>query len=92
MAQSAGTGGLALREEREKYVFKRIGIVTRNSDATLRQTLDTALEVLARHDGVAIAVRQGRLLATSFHPELTGDCRVHALFVEMCRAAVPISS
>ncbi|NDD29831.1 MAG: pyridoxal 5'-phosphate synthase glutaminase subunit PdxT [Proteobacteria bacterium] len=51
-----------------------------------------AVEVLAWHDGVAVAVRQGSLLATSFHPELTRDCRVHALFVEMCRAAVPISS
>ncbi len=32
-----------------------------------------------------VAVRQGRLLATSFHPELTGDPRVHALFVEMVK-------
>jgi 5'-phosphate synthase pdxT subunit len=40
-------------------------------------------------DGVEhpVAVRQGALLATSFHPELTGDHRVHALFVEMVRAA-----
>jgi 5'-phosphate synthase pdxT subunit len=37
-------------------------------------------------DGKIVAVRQGRLLATSFHPELTGDRRVHALFVEMVRA------
>ena len=35
--------------------------------------------------GRAVAVRQGRLLATSFHPELTGDLRVHALFVDMVR-------
>ena len=33
--------------------------------------------------GRIVAVRQGDLLATSFHPELTGDARVHALFVEM---------
>jgi pyridoxal 5'-phosphate synthase pdxT subunit len=32
-----------------------------------------------------VAVRQGPLLATSFHPELTGDTRVHAYFVEMVR-------
>jgi 5'-phosphate synthase pdxT subunit len=38
-------------------------------------------------DGRIVAVRQGNLLATSFHPELTGDTRVHALFVEMVRAA-----
>ena len=40
------------------------------------------VEVLAREPGGhPVAVRQGRLLATSFHPELTGDARVHALFV-----------
>ncbi len=33
--------------------------------------------------GRIVAVRQGNLLATSFHPELTGDLRVHRLFVEM---------
>jgi pyridoxal 5'-phosphate synthase pdxT subunit len=35
--------------------------------------------------GRIVAVRQGHLLATSFHPEVTGDSRVHALFVEMVR-------
>lgn len=35
--------------------------------------------------GRIVAVRQGHLLATSFHPELTGDTRVHAYFVEMVR-------
>ena len=39
------------------------------------------------HGGHIVAVRQGTLLATSFHPELTGDHRVHALFVDMVRAA-----
>jgi 5'-phosphate synthase pdxT subunit len=50
------------------------------------------VEVLGRveggpADGKIVAVRQGRLVATSFHPELTGDLRVHALFVELVRAA-----
>lgn len=36
--------------------------------------------------GRIVAVRQGPLLATSFHPEITGDLRVHQLFVEMVRA------
>jgi 5'-phosphate synthase pdxT subunit len=35
--------------------------------------------------GRIVAVRQGHLLATSFHPELTGDPRVHEYFVEMVR-------
>ncbi|MEV5507127.1 pyridoxal 5'-phosphate synthase glutaminase subunit PdxT [Streptomyces orinoci] len=42
-------------------------------------------EVLATYDGHTVAVRQGNVLATSFHPELTGDHRVHALFVAMVR-------
>lgn len=34
-------------------------------------------------DGRSVAVRQGRLLATAFHPELTDDSRVHELFVRI---------
>jgi 5'-phosphate synthase pdxT subunit len=36
--------------------------------------------------GRIVAVRRGHLLATSFHPEITGDHRMHALFVEMVRS------
>ncbi|WP_137147661.1 pyridoxal 5'-phosphate synthase glutaminase subunit PdxT [Mycolicibacterium sp. CR10] len=39
--------------------------------------------VLARAADHIVAVRQGRTLATAFHPEMTGDRRVHALFVDM---------
>lgn len=35
--------------------------------------------------GRAVAVRQGHVLATAFHPELTGDLRIHALFTQMLR-------
>lgn len=38
--------------------------------------------------GRIVAVRQGPLLATSFHPEVTGDTRVHRLFVEIVRDAL----
>jgi 5'-phosphate synthase pdxT subunit len=41
------------------------------------------VEVLARADGHIVAVRQGPVLATAFHPEVTGDRRVHKLFVDM---------
>jgi len=36
--------------------------------------------------GRIVAVRQGQLLATAFHPELTGDLRVHQFFVELVRS------
>ena len=43
-----------------------------------------SVKVLAKvRDGRPVAVRQNRMLATSFHPELTGDDRVHQLFVSM---------
>ncbi len=43
-------------------------------------------EVLARlSDGRIVAARQGRLLATSFHPELTEDDRFHRFFMEMAK-------
>ena len=38
--------------------------------------------------GRIVAVRQGLLLATSFHPELTGDARVHEYFVDLVRSAI----
>jgi 5'-phosphate synthase pdxT subunit len=41
------------------------------------------VEVLASAGSHPVAVRQGRLLATSFHPELTPDRRLHRLFVEL---------
>lgn len=52
------------------------------------ESVGASVEVLAEHRGHMVAVRQGNALATSFHPELTGDHRVHALFVEMVRAVV----
>jgi 5'-phosphate synthase pdxT subunit len=52
------------------------------------ESTGSAVETLARlADGTVVAVRQGALLATSFHPELTGDHRVHELFTAMVRAA-----
>lgn len=50
------------------------------------ERLGEDVEVLAEVEGHPVAVRQGNLLATSFHPEVTGDHRLHALFVELVRA------
>ena len=65
----------ALGEEPLHGVFIRAPMVT---------DVGPAAEVLARDpDGHPVAVRQGRVLATAFHPELTGDRRLHRLLVEM---------
>ena len=50
------------------------------------------VEVLAQIDEHPVAVRYGNLLATSFHPELTRDNRIHRFFVEtICADAVKAS-
>jgi 5'-phosphate synthase pdxT subunit len=55
------------------------------------EAVGSAVTVLGRVDEAGapsriVAVRQGPLLATSFHPELSGDPRVHQLFVSMIRS------
>ncbi len=44
------------------------------------------VEVLAEYDGSPVLVQQGRLLASTFHPELTDDPRVHEHFLKLVRA------
>ena len=45
------------------------------------------VEVLASHAGHPVAVREGTVLASAFHPELTDDPRFHAIFMAMTTAA-----
>lgn len=66
-----GDGGEPLRG-----VFIRAPRVTDAGDA---------VEVLARHEGVPVLLRDGRYLVASFHPELTDDTRVHERFIELVR-------
>jgi pyridoxal 5'-phosphate synthase pdxT subunit len=47
------------------------------------------VEVLARRDGKPTLVRQGKLMAATFHPELTADRRVHKAFVDLVNANLP---
>jgi 5'-phosphate synthase pdxT subunit len=49
------------------------------------ESADRDVEVLGRCDGKIVAVRRQALLATAFHPELSGDLRVHQLFGEIVR-------
>jgi 5'-phosphate synthase pdxT subunit len=44
------------------------------------------VEVLASHDGHPVAAREGHMMVTAFHPELTPDRRLHSRFVEAARA------
>jgi 5'-phosphate synthase pdxT subunit len=44
------------------------------------------VEVLARRDGAPALVREGHLMAATFHPEMSADNRVHQLFIDLVRA------
>jgi pyridoxal 5'-phosphate synthase pdxT subunit len=46
------------------------------------ESVGESVEVLARHETHIVAAREGRLMATTFHPELTGDPRIHRYFIE----------
>jgi 5'-phosphate synthase pdxT subunit len=46
------------------------------------------VEVLANRDGYPAMVRQGAIMAATFHPELSSDRRVHRLFVELVNATL----
>jgi 5'-phosphate synthase pdxT subunit len=50
------------------------------------------VEVLAEVKGRPVAVRDGGVLAVAFHPELTDDSRIHALFMAMCTSAAEVRS
>jgi len=68
-----------------RAVFIRAPIVQDTGDGVV-----TIASVPAKADGTpqqAVAVKKGRVLATSFHPELTEDTRLHALFVELAEEA-----
>jgi pyridoxal 5'-phosphate synthase pdxT subunit len=45
------------------------------------------VEVLASYEGHPVAIREGNVLACAFHPELTDDPRLHAIFMAMTTAA-----
>lgn len=64
-------------------VFIRAPVITRTG---------ADVHVIARlSDGRAVAARAGRLLATAFHPELTPDRRLHALFARMVAEAAELA-
>ncbi len=53
------------------------------------EKIGAGVEVLAEVKGHPVAVREGSIFATSFHPELTGDNRIHKYFVDnVCQQAI----
>jgi len=54
--------------------------------APVIERVGAGVEVLAEHDGLPVLVRQGSIWATTFHPELSGDLRVHQQFLSEVEA------
>lgn len=50
--------------------------------APLVERTGTEVEVLARHDGVPVVCKQRQVVVAAFHPELSGDGRLHELFLQ----------
>lgn len=50
--------------------------------APVVERVGPAVDVLAQHDGVVVMARSGAVFVSSFHPELTADGRLHALFLQ----------
>jgi len=94
-------GGLAVRTLRNAYgsqtasfdvAFDVQGVPGGPMEASfiraprIESLLDPSVEVLATVDGHPVAVRQGPILGLSFHPEVSGDHRLHALLAADVRA------
>jgi 5'-phosphate synthase pdxT subunit len=55
--------------------------------APVVERVGTAVEVLARVDGIPVLCREGSVLVSSFHPEMSGDGRIHERFLDLAFSA-----
>ena len=63
-----------LRDEPMEMVFIRAPVIEKTG---------SGVEVLAEREGKPVLVQQGRVMASTFHPELSGDTTIHQRFIEM---------
>jgi len=74
LASDVHMGPTKLRKEPLEMVFIRAPII---------ESIEKGVEVLAEDAGHPVLVRQGRILASTFHPELTSDSFVHEYFLKI---------
>jgi 5'-phosphate synthase pdxT subunit len=86
---------------RQLHSFEQDLVIERLGEEPLRAVFIRApwveddgpgVEVLAEVGGHPVAVRDGDVLAVAFHPELTDDSRVHALFMAMATSSAEVRS
>ena len=76
LASDVHSGPSKLRKEPLEMVFIRAPII---------ESVGATVEVLAEDAGHPVLVREGRILASTFHPELTDDTAVHEYFLKLVR-------
>ncbi len=76
LASDVHSAPTSLRSEPVEMVFIRAPII---------ESAGEGVEILARDDGHPVLVRQGKVLASTFHPELTNDSAVHEYFLKIAR-------
>jgi 5'-phosphate synthase pdxT subunit len=76
LASDVHLGRTKLSDEPLEMVFIRAPII---------ESVGQNVEVLAEDAGHPVLVRQGRVLASTFHPELSGDTSVHEYFLKIAR-------
>ena len=80
LASDVRKGESKLSDQPIEMVFIRAPIIDR---------VGPGVEVLAENEGLPVMVRQGRILAATFHPELTSDTTVHDYFVKIAGDGKP---
>jgi pyridoxal 5'-phosphate synthase pdxT subunit len=82
LASDVHMGQTKLREQLLEMVFIRAPIIER---------VGAGVEILAEDAGHPVLVREGKILAATFHPELSDDTAVHEYFVRMARNGVAVA-
>jgi 5'-phosphate synthase pdxT subunit len=82
LASDVRMGRTKLRAAPLEMVFIRAPII---------ESVGKGVEVLAEDAGHPVLVREGKILAATFHPELSDDTAVHEYFVRMARSRVAVS-
>ena len=80
ISSAVQTGECDLKEEPLEMVFIRAPIIEQVGDG---------VEVHGEFQGKPVFVRQGRLMATTFHPELTNDTTIHEYFLKLAQNGKP---
>ena len=83
LASDVHMGATKLRSEPLEMVFIRAPII---------EATGKGVEILAEDAGHPVLVQQGRILAATFHPELTDDTTVHKHFLKLANGKSPASS